>query len=84
MFTKGIVPSRYGDTLNIHRAESPIVWLVEEEERWEASDHSQGVLPQNWGEGTSKIVLSPFMVLNTKANDRRKPLALSLNEFLEP
>ncbi|GFV66582.1 hypothetical protein TNCV_3894731 [Trichonephila clavipes] len=31
-------------------AASPLVRLVEGEETWEASDHLQGVLPQNWGE----------------------------------
>ncbi|GFY09154.1 uncharacterized protein TNCV_4663451 [Trichonephila clavipes] len=47
---KCIVPSRHGGTLNSHRAASPLVRLVEEEERWEAPDHPQGVLPQNSGE----------------------------------
>ncbi|GFW34465.1 uncharacterized protein TNCV_500831 [Trichonephila clavipes] len=51
---KCIVPSRYRSTLNSRRVASPLVMLVEGEERWEASDHSQGVLAQNCGE----IVLS--------------------------
>ncbi|GFV21921.1 hypothetical protein TNCV_4526081 [Trichonephila clavipes] len=46
----GIVPSRHGGTLNSRRASNPFVRLVEKEERWEAPDHPQGVLPQNWGE----------------------------------
>ncbi|GFV33421.1 uncharacterized protein TNCV_4164581 [Trichonephila clavipes] len=47
---KWIVPSRHGGTLNSHRAASPLVRLVEEEKRWEAPDHPQSILPQNWGE----------------------------------
>ncbi|GFW39322.1 hypothetical protein TNCV_1833071 [Trichonephila clavipes] len=39
-----------GDTLNSRREASPLVWLGEREERWEAPDHSQSVLPQNWAE----------------------------------
>ncbi|GFU38447.1 uncharacterized protein TNCV_2434001 [Trichonephila clavipes] len=54
---KCIVPSRHGGTLNSRRAASPLVWLVKEEERREASDNSQKVLPLNWG-GPSQIVLS--------------------------
>ncbi|GFV97176.1 uncharacterized protein TNCV_3527611 [Trichonephila clavipes] len=45
-------------TLNSRLAASPLVWLVEREKRWEASDHPQSVLPLNWG-GTEQIVLSP-------------------------
>ncbi|GFV41978.1 uncharacterized protein TNCV_2751591 [Trichonephila clavipes] len=41
------VPSLHGGTLNSRRAASPLVRLVEREERWEAPDHPQGVLPQN-------------------------------------
>ncbi|GFY13990.1 transposable element Tcb2 transposase [Trichonephila clavipes] len=44
---KCIVPSRHGGTLNSRRAASPPVRLVGGEEKWEASDHPQGVLPQN-------------------------------------
>ncbi|GFW94387.1 uncharacterized protein TNCV_1433221 [Trichonephila clavipes] len=47
---KCIVPLRHGGTLNSRRAASPLVRLVEGEERWEAPDQPQGVLPQNWGE----------------------------------
>ncbi|GFW05962.1 uncharacterized protein TNCV_4477561 [Trichonephila clavipes] len=45
---KRVVPLRHGVTLNSRRAASPLVWLVEGEERWEASDHPQRVLPLNW------------------------------------
>ncbi|GFV07982.1 uncharacterized protein TNCV_2402931 [Trichonephila clavipes] len=40
-------PLRHGGTLSSRRAASPLVRLVEGEERWEASDDPQGVLPQN-------------------------------------
>ncbi|GFV56396.1 uncharacterized protein TNCV_855491 [Trichonephila clavipes] len=70
---KCIVPSRQGGTLNSRRAASPLVRLVEEEERWEAPDHPQGVLPQNWG-GTEQNRTVTCMVLKAKANDRRKNL----------
>ncbi|GFW01949.1 uncharacterized protein TNCV_1148291 [Trichonephila clavipes] len=46
---KYILPSRHGGTLNSRRAASPLVRLVEKEDRWEAPDHPQGVLPKNWG-----------------------------------
>ncbi|GFV42990.1 uncharacterized protein TNCV_2661851 [Trichonephila clavipes] len=36
---KCIVPSLHGSTLNSHRAASPLVRLVEVEERWEIPDH---------------------------------------------
>ncbi|GFV09075.1 hypothetical protein TNCV_1182561 [Trichonephila clavipes] len=55
---KCIVPLQHWDTPNSHRAASPLVTLVEGEERWEASDHlwmfslKSGVEP-------SKTVLSP-------------------------
>ncbi|GFV49879.1 uncharacterized protein TNCV_1391611 [Trichonephila clavipes] len=52
------VPSRHGGSLNSRRAASPLVWLVEGEEEWEASDHPQSILPLNWG-GPSQIILSP-------------------------
>ncbi|GFW95531.1 uncharacterized protein TNCV_1722321 [Trichonephila clavipes] len=47
---KGIVPARHGGTLNSSRVASPLVRLVEGQERWDAPDHPQGVLPQNRGE----------------------------------
>ncbi|GFY25096.1 hypothetical protein TNCV_2692871 [Trichonephila clavipes] len=40
---KCIVPLRYGGTINIRQAASPLVRLVEGEEGLEASDHIQGV-----------------------------------------
>ncbi|GFW81032.1 uncharacterized protein TNCV_4804001 [Trichonephila clavipes] len=42
---KCIVPSLHGSTLNSRRVASPLVRLAEREEKWEASDHNQGVLP---------------------------------------
>ncbi|GFV43130.1 uncharacterized protein TNCV_1410271 [Trichonephila clavipes] len=76
------VPSRHGVTLNSRRAASPLVRLVEGEERWEAPDHPQCVLPQNWG-GTEQNRSITGMVLKAKA-DRRKNLALSHEEFCGP
>ncbi|GFU97938.1 hypothetical protein TNCV_2435021 [Trichonephila clavipes] len=48
------VPSQHGSTLSDHRATSLLVRLVEGEQRWEAPDHLQGVLPQNWPESELK------------------------------
>ncbi|GFT95867.1 uncharacterized protein TNCV_312121 [Trichonephila clavipes] len=67
------------NTLNSRRAASPLVKLVEREERWESSDHSQGVRPQNWGETEINPSVT-CMVLKTTANDRRH-LALCHDEF---
>ncbi|GFX37251.1 uncharacterized protein TNCV_995261 [Trichonephila clavipes] len=55
---KCIVPSRHGGTINNRRAASPLVWLVEVEERWESPDHPQ-VSSIKIGVETSQIVLSP-------------------------
>ncbi|GFX86682.1 hypothetical protein TNCV_1408801 [Trichonephila clavipes] len=66
------------------RAASSFVWLVDGEERWAASDlQPHGVLPQNWG-GTQKNRTVTCTVLKTKADDRRKNLALSRVEFRGP
>ncbi|GFV45424.1 uncharacterized protein TNCV_858621 [Trichonephila clavipes] len=46
---RGGVPDQHGGTINSRRATSPLVRLVKGEERLEASDHPQGVLPHNWG-----------------------------------
>ncbi|GFW43102.1 uncharacterized protein TNCV_1474971 [Trichonephila clavipes] len=72
-----------GGTLNSRRAASHLVRLVEGEERWEESDYPQGGLPQNWG-GTDQNRIDTGMVLKAKANDRRKNLALSHDEFRGP
>ncbi|GFT07766.1 hypothetical protein TNCV_1213731 [Trichonephila clavipes] len=61
----------------------PLVRLVEEEKRWEAPNHPQGVLPQNWG-GTEKNRTVICTVLKSKTNDRRKNLALSREEYSGP
>ncbi|GFU63306.1 uncharacterized protein TNCV_661401 [Trichonephila clavipes] len=45
---KCFVPSWHGGTLNSRRTTSHLVRLVEGEEKWEAPDNPQGVLPQNW------------------------------------
>ncbi|GFU32155.1 uncharacterized protein TNCV_3833811 [Trichonephila clavipes] len=69
-FCKCIVPSRYGGTLNSRRAASPLVRLVEGEEKREAPDHPQGVLPLNWGE-TELYRSVTCMMLKATDNDRR-------------
>ncbi|GFW80964.1 uncharacterized protein TNCV_3780431 [Trichonephila clavipes] len=74
------VPSRLGGTLNSRRVISSLVRLVEGEERWEAPDHSQGVLPLNLG-GTEQNRTITCMVLKTKANDRRKNLAFHRDDL---
>ncbi|GFW93488.1 hypothetical protein TNCV_46911 [Trichonephila clavipes] len=51
-------------------AASPLVRLVEEEEKWEAPDHTQGVFLQNWGETELNHSIT-CMVLKATANDRR-------------
>ncbi|GFT47360.1 uncharacterized protein TNCV_3749331 [Trichonephila clavipes] len=83
----------WGGTLNSRRAASPLVRLVEVEEMWEAFDHSQGILPQNWG-GTEPNCSVTSMVLKAKANNTHtglalkirsaKDLALSHDEFRKP
>ncbi|GFX64744.1 uncharacterized protein TNCV_4682191 [Trichonephila clavipes] len=52
--------------LNRRRAASPLVRLVDGEERWQAPDHHLGVLPQNWG-GTEQNRTFICMVLKAKA-----------------
>ncbi|GFT61344.1 uncharacterized protein TNCV_4091131 [Trichonephila clavipes] len=70
-----------GGTLNSRRAASPLVKLVEGEERWEASD-PQSVLSLNWG-GIEPNHTVTCMVLKAAANDRRH-LALCHDEFRGP
>ncbi|GFV19725.1 uncharacterized protein TNCV_479511 [Trichonephila clavipes] len=69
-------------TLNSHRAASPLMWLVEEEERWEAFDHPQSVLPLHWS-GIELNHTVTCMVLKATAIDRRY-LALCHDEFRGP
>ncbi|GFU17919.1 uncharacterized protein TNCV_4029361 [Trichonephila clavipes] len=58
-----------GGTLNSRHAASPLMWLGEVEERWEAPVHPQSFLPLNWG-GTKQNRTVSCMVLKAKANDR--------------
>ncbi|GFT24890.1 hypothetical protein TNCV_3021741 [Trichonephila clavipes] len=55
---KCIVPSRCGGTPNNLRAASPLVKLVDRNERWEAPDHPQNVLSLKIGVEPNKIELS--------------------------
>ncbi|GFT45745.1 integrase catalytic domain-containing protein [Trichonephila clavipes] len=52
--------------LSRRRTSIPLVRLVEGEERWKAHDHTQGVLPQNWGR-TEQSRTVFCMVLKAKA-----------------
>ncbi|GFV99789.1 uncharacterized protein TNCV_5081491 [Trichonephila clavipes] len=76
---KSIVPSRHGGTLNSHRTASLLVRMVKGKESWEAPDHTQSVLPLNWGETELNSSVT-CMVLKATANDRRH-LALCHDEF---
>ncbi|GFX06079.1 uncharacterized protein TNCV_446541 [Trichonephila clavipes] len=77
---KCIVPSRQEVTLNSRRAASPLVRMVEGEERWEATP--QGVLPLNWGETELNRSVT-CMVLKAMDNDRHR-LTLCHDEFRGP
>ncbi|GFV33111.1 uncharacterized protein TNCV_509501 [Trichonephila clavipes] len=73
---------RHGGTLNSRRAVSPLESLVEGEERWEAPDHPQGDLPQNWGETELNRSVT-CILLKATVNDRRHS-AFWHDEFREP
>ncbi|GFX22982.1 hypothetical protein TNCV_2086901 [Trichonephila clavipes] len=73
---KCIVSSRHEDTLNTRRAASPLVWLVEEEERWQAFGHSEGFSTK---QGSSEIsststthMLSPHPIFS-RCHSRIRP-----------
>ncbi|GFW88437.1 hypothetical protein TNCV_3552071 [Trichonephila clavipes] len=68
-----IGPSRHEGTLNSRRASNPLVRLMEGEERWEAPDPLRVF--------SLKIGMESSMLLKAKVNDKRKNLALRLNEF---
>ncbi|GFX16857.1 hypothetical protein TNCV_2518351 [Trichonephila clavipes] len=77
-------------TLNLSRAEmssrcrravSPLVRLVEGEERLEAPNHPKGVLPQSWG-GTDPKRTVTCMMLKATANDRRTPSSLLRSDIV--
>ncbi|GFV71812.1 hypothetical protein TNCV_4868961 [Trichonephila clavipes] len=70
-------------TLNGRRVASPLVRLVEGEEKSEAPDHPR-VFSLKIGMESSKIVLSPAWCSKAKANDRRRNLAPSREEFRGP
>ncbi|GFX44054.1 uncharacterized protein TNCV_4118501 [Trichonephila clavipes] len=78
-YSRSQMPSWNEDTLNSRRASSPLVRLVEGEERWEPP---QGVPPENWGENELNRSVT-CMVLKAMAIDRRH-LSLYHNEFCGP
>ncbi|GFT10205.1 uncharacterized protein TNCV_3734961 [Trichonephila clavipes] len=61
------------------RTASPLVRLVEDEQRWEVPNQPQGILSQNWGENELNHSVT-CMVLKATANDRLH-LALCHDEF---
>ncbi|GFX37897.1 DUF4817 domain-containing protein [Trichonephila clavipes] len=65
-----IIPLRHGGTLNSRRVSISLVRLVDREQRWEALDHLQGVLPQNWGSNQATNRAVTCMVLKATYNDR--------------
>ncbi|GFW15057.1 uncharacterized protein TNCV_983491 [Trichonephila clavipes] len=77
---KYIVPVRHGGTLNSRRAANAFVKLVEEEERWDASDRPQSVLPLNWGGIEPNRTVTCMVFLKATANDRRH-LVLCQDKF---
>ncbi|GFV01716.1 uncharacterized protein TNCV_2187241 [Trichonephila clavipes] len=79
---KCIVSPRHGGTLNSCGASSPLMRFVEGEDRWEAADQPQSVLPLNWG-GIEPNRSVTCMVLKATANDRRH-LAFCHDEFRGP
>ncbi|GFX64967.1 uncharacterized protein TNCV_451051 [Trichonephila clavipes] len=76
-FCKFIVPLRHGGPLNSRQAVIPLVRLMEGDEMWEASDHSQGVLPLNWGRTEPNNSTVTCMVLKATSNDRRTTSSLN-------
>ncbi|GFX37581.1 hypothetical protein TNCV_3201051 [Trichonephila clavipes] len=74
------IKSLESTALNSHRAASPLVRLVEGEERWEAPDHLQDVLPQNWG-GTEQKHAVTCMELKITTNGMRQYLVPAVINF---
>ncbi|GFY08350.1 uncharacterized protein TNCV_1357561 [Trichonephila clavipes] len=71
-----------GGTLNSRRATSSLVRWVEGVRRWEAPDHPQDVLPQNWS-GNDPNRTGTCLVFKAMANDRRQ-LTYCRDEFRGP
>ncbi|GFV26394.1 hypothetical protein TNCV_5087071 [Trichonephila clavipes] len=79
---KYIVPVRHGVTLNSHQTTSPLVRLVEVEDRKEVPGNLQRFTPQNWG-GTepnhsiscwcSELRLTTGVYRSLRRNDFRGP-----------
>ncbi|GFT92701.1 hypothetical protein TNCV_3076861 [Trichonephila clavipes] len=73
---KCIVPSRQGGSLNSRRSASPLVRLVEGEERW------CSLSKLGWKNGAKSTVAC--MELKAKGNGRLSNLVLSRDEFRGP
>ncbi|GFS57331.1 hypothetical protein TNCV_492011 [Trichonephila clavipes] len=65
-----VVLLQHEGTLKSCRAASPPVRLVEREERWEAHDHLERFLFQNWGRTEPNHIVI-YMMLKATDNDRR-------------
>ncbi|GFW28156.1 transposable element Tcb2 transposase [Trichonephila clavipes] len=61
--------SSFDPVNSTRRAASPLVRLVEGEEKWEASEHHQAVLPPNWGVTEQNRTVT-CMVFKATAIDR--------------
>ncbi|GFV43496.1 hypothetical protein TNCV_4592201 [Trichonephila clavipes] len=59
-----------GVTLNSRRDISPLVRLVEGKEGWEASNHPNGIIPQNKGGTNQNRTVSPAWCSNLAPNTR--------------
>ncbi|GFS70635.1 zinc finger protein [Trichonephila clavipes] len=68
--------------LIVQPSSSPLVRLVEGEERWDALDHFPCIIPPNWG-GNEPNRTVTSMVLKATANNRRQ-LAFCNDEFCGP
>ncbi|GFV01711.1 uncharacterized protein TNCV_2774071 [Trichonephila clavipes] len=76
------VSAAWGGTLNSCGASSPLMRFVEGEDRWEAADQPQSVIPLNWG-GIEPNRSVTCMVLKATANDSRH-LAFAMMNFVGP
>ncbi|GFY34618.1 hypothetical protein TNCV_1373091 [Trichonephila clavipes] len=81
---EGLMQEKSVEAQNLHndmncRASSPPVRLVKRD----APENSQDVVPQNLGETEQNRTVT-CMVLEAKANDRRKDIALRHDEFRGP
>ncbi|GFV16099.1 uncharacterized protein TNCV_3378631 [Trichonephila clavipes] len=80
---KCIVPPRHGGTINSCQDTSPLMKLVAGEVGWGPLTTPSNIFPPN-RVGTEQNRTVTCMMLKTKANDKRKNLALHRDEFRGP